>query len=319
MSILSRIFKSSAAKAGWTAVYEAPEGVFGVSIAAPAGVGVKPKVMKFGALAGKILDSISLTELAKSVATGDFGWAVTLNRKDYKFLVIEEPAVNPDEMDESVRWAVGGVIDFPLVDAEVAWMKIPTEKLPNRRPHIYVAATQRGVVDRYRAIFKDAQLPLLALDVQETAFRNIAALASKSGEGLAFLAVGRQGVQFTVTFQGEMYLDRFTDDATWFADTVDPAAIERANERIVLQVKRSIDFIGRTLPFVDISRVLLAPMPANIGLRDRIAENLTVPVEPLDLGSILDLSSVPSLSKAEAQVEYLVALGAALRFENGRA
>lgn len=319
MPMLSRIFKSSAAKAGWTAVYESPEGVLGVSVAAPTGMGVKPKVMKFGALAGKILDSISLTELAKSAATGDFGWAATLNRKDYKFLVIEEPAVQPDEMDESVRWAVSGIIDFPIVDAEVAWMRIPTEKLPNRRPHIYVAATQRGVVDRYRSIFGDAKLPLTALDVQETAFRNIAALASKSGEGLAFLAVGRQGAQFTVTFQGELYLDRFTDDTTWFADTADPAAIERANERIVLQVQRSIDFVGRTLPFVDISRLLLAPMPANIKLRDRIAKNLTLPVEPLDLGSILDFSNVPSLSKEEAQVQYLVALGAALRFEDGKA
>lgn len=313
MSFIDRILKPGR-KSGWASVEATADGLFGVSVAVPSEPGGKPRVLACNTVANAALDAESLTRLAGGGAFAGHAWTVPIDRKTYNILVIEEPAVRPDEMEQSIRWAISTMIDYPVADACVSWMRIPTDKLlPNRAPHIYVVATRRDVVDLHRHAFKQAKLHLGAIDVQETAHRNIAALVAKPGEGVALLSVGKRGVQFTVTFQGELYLDRHVDELV-FGNGSDEAVLERARERVVLQVQRSLDFIGRTLPFIDITRVALAPMPGETQLRERIAENLPVPVDSIDLASVFDLSHTPQLRVEEEQANYFVALGAALRF-----
>lgn len=314
MSLLNRILKHGG-KVGWVAVDATPEGLFGVSVMAPQVAGDKPGVVGCGAVAGAALDAQSLISLAKSVSAADFPWTVPLVQKTYNILVVEEPAVRPEEMEESVRWAVTTLIDYPIADAYVSWMRIPTQKLqPNRPPHMYAVVARHETVDAYRDVFKQAKLPLRAVDVRETAHRNIAAMVAKQGEGVVMVSVGRHGVQLTVTFQGELYLDRYIDETVFSSDAGDDTSAERARERVVLQVQRSLDFVSRTLPFIDINRVVLAPMPAESNLREKFAENLPVPVESIDLGTVFDFSRTPQLSREENQASYFVALGAALRF-----
>jgi MSHA biogenesis protein MshI len=314
MSILNRILNPAGREAGWSAVDASHEGLFGVTVLAPREPGGKPVVAGCGAVAGGSMDAESLARLARAVSAPGCPWTVPLNRKTYNILVIAEPAVQPAEMDGSVRWAISTLVDYPLDQADVAWMKIPTATLqPNRPPHLYVVSTRHEIVAAHAEAFKQARLNLQAVDVRETAHRNLAALAAKPGEGVALLSMGKQGVQFTVTFQGELYLDRYVDEAI-FDSTTDDTARGRACERVILQVQRSLDFVGRTLPFIDINRVMLAPMPAGPDLRGQFAENLPIPVEPLDLRTIFDLSRTPDLSREENQADYLVALGAALRF-----
>lgn len=280
---------------------------------APAGMGARPAVSACSLVEGDF-DVQTLGRLSAAVSLAKCPWVVALDYPSYNILVIEEPPVKPAEMEQSVRWAISTLIDYPVAEASVAWMRIPTAKqLPNRPPHIYAVSSRREVVDGYRAVFRQAKLPLLAIDVRETAHRNVAALVARPGEGVAFLSVGQQGMQLTVTFDGELYLDRHIEESA-FAEGADESALERARERVVLQVQRSLDFVGRTLPFIDVTRVLMAPMRDGAGLRERIAENLPVPVESLDLAEVLDISKVPQLRDAAQQADYLVALGTALRF-----
>lgn len=313
MALLDKILKPGG-KLGWAGVDAAPDGLFGASVLPPAEMGGKPVVAGCSAVEGAALDAQSLPRLAESMAANGCSWVVPLDRKAYKILVIEEPAVRQDEMEQSVRWAISNMIDYPIADANVSWMKIPTSKLlPNRPPHIYVVATRSETVAAHVQAFKLAKLPLRAIDIQETAQRNIASLVAKPGEGLALLAAGKRGVQLTITFDGELYLDRHIDE-NLFGESVDQAARERARERVVLQVQRSLDFINRTLPFMDIQRLVLAPMPEESELRNQIAENLAVAVEQLDLSKVLDISRAPQLQQMASQADYFVALGAALRF-----
>lgn len=289
----------------------------GVYIEPARAMGTKPAVLACANRAGQDFNLASLAELAAPLR--DKGgahrpWVVVMERKTYQILVVEEPAVRLNEMDGSIGWAVSSMLEFPVSDATIAWMKIPTEKLlPNRPPHIYAIVAKKMLVDGYRELFKQAKLPLQAVDVRETAHRNLSVLLARPGEGVAMLSVSMRGVQLTVTFDGELYLDRYIDD-TFFGDQVDDTMRERAIERLILQVQRSLDFVGRTLPFIDINRLLLTPMPEEIGLRERIAENIQIPVETVDFASILDLSHVPELSSPAKQSLYSVALGAALRF-----
>jgi MSHA biogenesis protein MshI len=87
----------------------------------------------------------------------------------------------------------------------------------------------------------------------------------------------------------------------------------RMFERITLQVQRSLDFVHRTLSFFNVGRILIAPLPAPIALREHLSQNIAEPVEVLDLASVFDFSLTPDLSQEESQARYFVALGAALR------
>ena len=301
--------------AGWTAVDAGEGGLYGVTVLAPRKPGDKPRVVKCGAIPGGQLDAESLIGLAKKISVNGCPWTLPLNHKAYNILVIPEPAVLPNELDQSVRWSIGTMIDYPTDEASMAWMQIPTAKpLPNRPPHLYVVSAKNEIIAGYETLFRKAHIPLQAIDVRETAQRNIASLAEKPGEGVAMLLIGRQGVQFTVTFNGVLYLDRFIEESLFVQDLHDADAKARACERIVLQVQRSLDLIGRTLTFIDINRILMGPMPGNLDLGDAISQHLQVPVEPLDLASIFDFSQTPELAQEENQVLYFTALGAALRF-----
>lgn len=318
MAALDKILKPGG-KLGWAGVDATPDGLFGVSVLPPAEMGGKPVVVGCGSVAGAALDAVSLPSLAEAVAVNGCSWVAALNRNAYKILVIEEPAVRQDEMEQSVRWAISNMIDYPIADANVAWMKIPTAKLlPNRPPHIYVIATRAETVALHAQTFKLVKLPLRAIDIRETAHRNIATLIAKPGEGLALLAASKRGVQLTITFNGELYLDRHIDESL-FSESVDEATRDRARERVVLQIQRSLDFINRTLPFMDIQRLVLAPMPQESELRNQVAENLSVTVEQLDLSKVLDISRAPQLQQLASQADYFVPLGAALRFGDVKA
>jgi MSHA biogenesis protein MshI len=303
-------------EAGWTAVDVGAEGIYGVSVLAPPVSGGRPTVVSCGFVAGGNIDAESLAKLAKTLSVPGCSWTATLDRDAYKILVVAEPPVKADELDQSVRWAISTMIDYPVSDADVAWMKIPTQvSQPNRPPHLYVVSTRHDNVVEFTDAFKQAKLSLQAIDICETAHRNIAALVERPGEGVALLALGERGVQFTVTFQGELYLDRYVKEVM-FGPGIDDETRERARERVVLQVQRSLDFVNRTLPFIDINRVVLAPMPHSPGLRNYFKESLPIPVEDLDLSTVFDFSKTAELSNPENQASFFVALGAALRFMN---
>lgn len=301
---------------GWTAAVAAPDGLYGVSVLAPKLPTDRPQVAGCGFVAGGRLDAESLTSLAKNIAVPGCAWTVTLDREAYRILVVAEPPVKADEIDQSVRWSISSMVDFPVDDADIAWMKIPAHpSQAGRAPHLYVVAASHDNIEACTAAFKQAKISLQAIDIHETAQRNMATLVERANEGVALLSLGTQGVQLTVSFQGELYLDRWVKE-TLFGTSVDDQARERASERVVLQVQRSLDFVNRTMPFIDLNRVVLAPLPSDYGLRKHFIENLPVPVEDFDLAAVFDLSKTPELVRPQNQSGYFAALGAALRFMN---
>ena len=301
---------------GWTAVVAETDGLYGVSVATPKLPTDRPCVVRCGFVPGGALNVESLAELSKHIAVSGFPWALTLNRDTYNILVVAEPTVKADELDQAVRWGISTMIKYPASEADVTWMKIPTHpSQPNRPPHMYVAAAQHEQIASCVDLFSKAKLSLQAIDIRETAHRNIASLVERPGEGVALLSLAAEGVQFTVTFQGELYLDRHVKEMI-----VDPAmdelARERASERVVLQVQRSLDFVSRSLPFIDLNRVLLAPLQSDHGVRNYFSQNLPILFEDLDLSTAFDMSKCSELTNTEVLAGYFVALGAALRFRN---
>ncbi len=300
---------------GWTAVEIEPDGLYGVTVLEPKESGGKPVVVKCGFIPGGLIDVVSLTALSKIISVPGCPWTLLLGRKAYHFFVVPEPTVQASELEQSVRWSVGNMIDYPINEASMAIMRIPSsQQLPNRQTHLYVAVARKEMIQTYNAVFQRAGINLQAIDVRETAQRNIAALAETAGKGLGLLSIGNHGVQFIITCNGSLYLDRFIEESLHATSSNDPEFKLRVCERIVQQVQRSLDFVSRTLTFIEIDRVLLAPTRGESDSIDSITRELSLPVEKLDIASIVDISKIPELTRQENQADYFSALGAALRF-----
>jgi MSHA biogenesis protein MshI len=280
----------------------------------PGAEGGKPQVVKCATLSEPGFGAEELARLGRNIAVSQFPWTLPLARGDYKMIVLPEPAVKPAEMVDSVRWSLGTLLDYPAEEAAVDWMSIPTLKhSPQRQQHLYAVVARDALIQQRAEMFRQAKLVLSAVDVRETAQRNIAALVEKPGEAIGMVSVNAQGVQITFTFEGELYLDRFIEVPLATAVAGGDDSRTKMFERITLQVQRSLDFMHRTLSFMHVGRIVLAPLPAPIALREHLAQNIAVPVEMLDLAAVFDFSLTPELAPEEAQARYFVALGAALR------
>jgi len=191
---------------------------------------------------------------------------------------------------------------------------VPADRSGAARAHYVYAVSARN--DRIAArmqLFQDAKFPLEAIDVPEMAQRNIARLLEEPGRGLALLAFDDRGGLLTFSAGGELYMTRHTDTTAAQLTEVRGDMRDQTLERLVLELQRSFDHFDRQFSHVTVSRLLLAPLAADIGLDRHLAENLDVPVQTLDLADVLDFPGAPELRDPTRQGFRLHIIGAALR------
>jgi copper chaperone CopZ len=87
-------------------------------------------------------------------------------------------------------------------------------------------------------------------------------------------------------------------------------------ERIALELQRSLDHFDRQFSNTPLARLLLAPLPEEVGLSTYLAGNLSAPVESVNLGDVLDFHDVPELREPTEQMMRWQTLGTALRVES---
>lgn len=240
---------------------------------------------------------------------------MTLARTQYRLRVMAEPAVPPREMLASLRWSLSTEEGSLLDDVNLAWMTIPTEQqLPTRPKQLYVVMTPKAALSTQLAAWRQTGVRPKVVDIRETALRNIAGALERPGEGLALVSADAEGVSMVFTHQGSLYMDRFIEQPLAELRAADAATRARLHERIAVQLLRSIDVIGRSYPFMPVTRVVVAPAPEALGLFEFLGAQLPLTVEALDFNQLADLSRVPALAQSPAlQARCLVALGAALR------
>lgn len=297
----------------WTGVDLAPDGRWlAVQVRTPSVGHGRPMVLKCVQSSPVAIGEHALAELAQFV--GKSRCTLPLPRGDYQMLVMPEPPVLDGEMETSLRWSLAPLIDYPIDEAVVDWMRIPTGEFdPQREKQVYVIVTHKASVDGHQATFQKAKLSLLAVDVRETALRNIAGLLAGAQEGLGLVTLTEEGVSTTFTYRGELYLDRFM--AQPLAEVLEGGAPRQAKffDRVAQQVHQSLGVIETSFPFITVRRIVVAPAPGPLDLTGQLASRLQVPVERLDLTTAMDMSATPELRTPANQARYLVAVGAALR------
>ncbi|HEY8100812.1 MAG TPA: agglutinin biogenesis protein MshI [Burkholderiaceae bacterium] len=259
----------------------------------------------------------ALEKLAKDLQVGRYDCGTLLRADEYQLLSVDAPNVPPNELKTAIRWRLKDMLDFHIDDATIDVLDVPMDKNAATRNHsMYAVASRNQMISQRQALFSTAKIPLSVIDVPEMAQRNISALLEPEGRGLALLSFDAHGGLLTVTFAGELYLSRRIEVPL---AQLQQADIEQKNvsyEKITLELQRSLDHFDRQYHFITLSKLVLAPLgDASADLQQYLATNLYLPIETLNLATVLDLSKMPQLNLAESQQRFFLTLGAALRVE----
>lgn len=256
------------------------------------------------------LSADTLTDIVQSLASRPQRWSLLLPRDDYRLSVIPVPEVPDDELSQSVRWQLAPVLDFPVEDAAVDFMTIPVANSTKGHPsELYAIAARGDTVTRFASLFREARVPLTAIDIHETAQRNLAARIEHPDEVLVMVAFHRQAIQITFSWQGELYLDRLLAEPRNDEDS--PARRAMLCERVALQVQRSLDTVRASHPFMQAARIVVAGAPE--GFVASMGALAAVPVEVMRPEAFLDLRATPALCDTVEFMRYFQAIGTALR------
>ncbi len=259
----------------------------------------------------------SLEKVAKEVHAERYQCSTLLSFSEYQVLTVDAPNVPAEELKTAVRWKLKDLLDYHVDDATIDVMDIPADKnAAVRSKSMFLVAARNQLVQQRQDLFTQAKFPLSVIDVPEMAQRNIAALVEPEGRGLAMLSFDQNGGLLTVTSGGELYLSRRIDMPIAALEQADEAERTASFDRVTLELQRSLDHFDRQFHFVALSKLILAPMgKAGDGLQQYLATNLYLPVETLELPSVIDMAKVPDLRQASTQQRFFLTLGAALRHE----
>ena len=257
----------------------------------------------------------ALEKIARELQSAQYRVATLLGASDYQMLALEAPNVQPEELKAAVRWRLKDMLDFHVDDATIDVLDIPGDKSAALRGHMmFAVAARNGIIEARQRMFGVAKVALRVIDIPEMAQRNISALLEPDGRGLAVLSFNDDGGLLTVTFGGELYLSRRIDAKIEQMRDPDPERRNQCFDKITLELQRSLDHFDRQFHYVTVAKLLLAPLPTS-ALHDYLASNLYMPVDALDLATVLDLSQAPELTTPQAQQRHFLTLGAALRHE----
>jgi MSHA biogenesis protein MshI len=262
----------------------------------------------------------ALEKAGRELHSADYRCTTVLGGSDYRFMSVEAPNVPRAELKTAMRWRMKDVLDFPVTDATYDVLDIPLDPNAAVRPQqsIFAIAARNSVIQARQKLFSQSKIRLRTIDIPEMAQRNVSALLEPDGRGIAMLSFGEDGGLLTVSWRGELYLSRRIDVTLVQLLDADQERRHQSFDKITLELQRSLDNFDRQFSFISVAKLVLAPSGA-AGLEEYLAGNLYTRVETLDLAQVLDLDATPELADAARQQRFFVAIGAALRVEEGAA
>jgi MSHA biogenesis protein MshI len=312
-----RLFRKAQKTEAWLAMVLQRDGIAAASVRRP--VEGKPAVTVATFFPGAPgLDA--LEKAGKELHSANYRCTTVLGGGDYQFMSVEAPNVPRAELKTAMRWRLKDILDFPVDQATYDVLDIPLDPNAAVRPQqsVFAIAARNSVILARQKLFAQSKIRLRTIDIPEMAQRNVSALLEPEGRGIAMLSFNEDGGLLTVSWRAELYLSRRID--VTLAQLLDGDAERRHQsfDKITLELQRSLDNFERQFSFISVAKLVLAPSGAD-GLQDYLAGNLYTRVETLDLGQVLDLEGAPELLDASRQQRLFVAIGAALRVEEGAA
>ena len=259
----------------------------------------------------------TLRGLRRSRAIERLRSVALLQRHQYQWLPMDAPDVPREEWADALRWGLKDLVDFPVDTAGIAVLEVPGSAAARRRAQLIAVAAPHAHLAPLAATGASAGTPWQAIDVPETALRNIAALlvtaGQGQGQGQALLHSGPAYSTLVVTADGELVLARHIDVSLAQLTDTDDDTRQQAYERASLELQRTLDSVERQFSHVRLAGVQVAPGAPLAAFIAYASELVYVPVTAFDLAQVVDLSAAPGLTDPAEQAAYLPAIGAALR------
>jgi MSHA biogenesis protein MshI len=235
-----------------------------------------------------------------------------LERGQYQLMTTEAPPELPrEEWRDALRWQLKDQVEFDVADAAIDLLTVPgNQQLALRRETLLAVLTPRAPLRPIVGLLEESRFRLHAIDIPETALRNLSGRCEPEGRAQALLSFGGGSGQLVVTHQGELLTSRQIDIPAEALTADDDARREAAIDRCSLEVQRTLDSFERVHSHVSLARLLTVPGPGMAALVEHLRQFVAVPVVPFDLAATLD--GAESLSGAGA-APWLMALGTAMR------
>ncbi|HXM80364.1 MAG TPA: agglutinin biogenesis protein MshI [Burkholderiales bacterium] len=311
-SLLGRMFGGGGAP-GWLAV---ELGETHVRVAHVRPDGERPAVEFAEERDWDAADPKSLERVAREFGARRFRCTTLLKPADYQILLVEAPAVKREELKPALRWRIKDMLDYHVDDATIDVLDLPVPPNTAQRAHyMYAVAARNETIRTTVERFQNAGLPLAVIDIPDIAQRNVAALYESEQRGVVAVTFDAHGMLLTVNFAGELYLSRRLDISG--RQLLESSGEERVRllDRVLVETQRSLDHCERTYSFFSMGRVVLGPLPDDVGLREHLASHLYLPVEPMDLDRTVTLPKDAAAWGAEERANWLKVIGAGLRIE----
>lgn len=255
----------------------------------------------------------ALRQLKRQRRLGRHRRVALLPRGQYQVLPLEAPDLPREDWKAALRWQLKGLVDFPVEQAAIDLLELPAAASRGGAARVLAVAAAPQALQPLARPAEDAGVPWTAIDIPETALRNLSALVEPPGRAQALLHIAQAGAQLVITFGGELLLARGIEIASAALDQADAELRSAAFDRAGLELQRTLDSFERQFSAATLARLLVAPAAGAEAFCAHLRELLYVPVEPLDLAEQFDLAAVPELAEPSVFGQYLAAIGAALR------
>lgn len=278
-------------------------------------IGERPRVVRCEYHQMDQVSAASLGKLCRDAKLGRYKCTTLLDSSEYQMLMVDAPAVSASELKTAVRWKIKDSLNYHVEDATIDVLPIPAgESGLERAKYIYVVAASNATIEKRIALFDQAKIKLVAIDIPDLAQRNVASLFGQGNQALAMLAFDEKGGLMTFTAGGELYLSRLIEISVGQLQDANESLRKQCRERVEFELQRSLDYFDSQFGYMTVNRVLVC-VPDSTGLVDFLAAAVDIKVEKLDLSQVMDISAVPALADSDFVARALPSLGAALRSE----
>lgn len=251
----------------------------------------------------------ALSKIVKDLGLEGKQCRYVLNRKDYNLHLVEAPEVEPEELRSAVRWKIKDLLDMKVEDAAIEVFPVPKDAYRSRQM-VYVVASLKSRIQSIAEIVSESGLELAVIDIPELVMKNLSNGFIDDEHGAAFIDLRRNGSTMNITRNGDLYLSRRINTQL-DPDVMQSIEWEGLQERLVLEIQRSLDYFESQMGQGQINRIIIAPRQHDgAALVSTLDELLAAKVSLLDIATNIDGAAQLS---TEMQQVCMAAIGATLR------
>jgi type IV pilus assembly protein PilM len=283
-----------------------------------------------------LMDTSSIVEAVKNILKSldlkGVDVACSISGNSVIIRKISLPAMPPEELEEQLQWEAEQYIPFDINDVNIDFQILSPDENDPSKMSLLLVASKKDIINDYVAVFNEAGLKLVVMDVDAFAVQNayeinydiaaadVVALVN-IGASMMNLNIVREGTSlFTrdVQMGGNLYTEEIQKQLGVSGEEAerikvsgnypDSARLEevmtRVSETVALEVRRSLDFYNSTAGEGKIGKIYLSGGGAKTQmLPSVVSQKLGVPVEVLN-----PLANI-KYSDKDYDPDYLQAIG----------